>query len=202
MQKNKKSQSLTTPVDDTVVTQTRVARLLGVSSRTVRDYVARGVIPATAVGAGGKLYEIAAVSSVAEHLRESAAGRKIVNPSSGSDSIDPVEANARLRIAQTHVAKEQLRISRAKANLLEGATIRRPAVEAAMRAVISSTRASLEALPVELNSLLGGITTDDQLAVEDLIERKLSEMASQLPAAVSRTIAAELGKDEEEEVDE
>lgn len=198
MAKKTQNQASSPPTDDAVVTQTRVARLLGVSPRTVRDYVARGIIPSTAVAAGGRLYEIGATSAVAEHLRESAAGRKIGNATDGADSIDPVEANARLRIAQTAVAKEQLRVVRARASLLEGEQIRRPAVEAAIRAVISSTRASLQAVPIELHSLLGGLSTDDQLAVEDLIERKLIDMANQLPAAVSRTIAAELGEDEED----
>lgn len=190
-----------TSEDDGLVTQARVAELCGCAPRTLREYLIRGIIPASARGPKGRLNEVEAVSAVVNHFRESAAGRSIATGPDGEE-IDPIRANAELRVAQTHVAREQLRVVRAKGNLLEGQTIRRPSVEAAMRAVIAGTKASLVALPVEINSALGGLPVDDQLAIEDLIERKLADMARELPAAVARTIAAENGSDDEDDIDE
>ncbi|MBU4531240.1 MAG: hypothetical protein KUA43_13840 [Hoeflea sp.] len=186
---------------DNLVTQARIAELCGCVPRTVREYLQRGIIPASTRGANGKLYERAAVSAVVCHFRESAAGRSIAAGPDGQE-IDPIRANAELRVAQTHVAREQLRVVRAKGNLLEGQVIRRPSVEAAMRAVIAGTKASLVALPIEINSALGGLPTADQLVIEDLVERKLADMAREMPAAIARTIAAENGEDDEDGLDE
>lgn len=181
----KKKPSPATPphAGDVVVTQARVAQLLGCSTRTVREHLSRGVIPESARASGGRLYEIAAVSAVAVYQREILAGRQAV-----SEDLDPVRAGVELKLIQAKVAGEEFRIKSAKADLIQGETIKREAVTIACSAVVSALRSGLESLPIEINAIVGGIDTMQAEAIRDAVHQKLDDCASDMANAVRRTV--------------
>lgn len=168
---------------DAAVSQARIAALLGCNSRTVREYLSRGIIPESARAPGGKLFEVAAVSSVAFYQREQLAGR-----AAASDDLDPVRANVELKQIQARVAGEEFRIKQAKACLIEGETIRREAVTLACSAVVSALRSGLESLPVEVNAIVGGIDSLQAEAIRDAVHQKLDDCAADMASAVRRTV--------------
>lgn len=190
----KKKTSPTAPAStgDVAVTQARIAALLGCSTRTVREHLSRGVIPDSARAPGGKLYEVAAVSSVVHHFRESAAGRSVSTGPDG-DALDPVAEGALLKRQQRIESEERTKLHQHKLRLARGEVITSPAVTAALAGQISVARQRLLSLPQALANRCPGLAAPVVVAADDLVRSILGDLAQGARRDIENEIRKQAG---------
>lgn len=203
-QKPTKSAQADAQSSDKPVTQARIAALLGVSSRTVRDYVQRGIIPESAKTAGGKLLEVAAVSAVAAHLREQAAGRteKAATTLDDGTEIDPVAEQALLRRQQRIESETRTKLHEHKLRLARGEVIKAQAVSAALAGQISVARMRLLSLPQAIANRCPGLPNAAVIAADDVVRGILSDLASGAKRDIENEIRRQAGVEVEEDFEE
>jgi len=145
------------PLPETM-TAVELGELLGISGRSVRDLVSRGVIQK----AGKGRYPVrGAVKGYTSHLRETAALR------GGDDATSA----ARRREAEARALKVELANRRALGELVEAGEVRTRWV-----ALCTAARSRLMAIPSRLGARMG-LKTADMRIVEIEIRQALEEMA-------------------------
>lgn len=129
------------------VTVAELADFLGLSTRTVKDLAARGVLPRTGRGR----YDLkASVRNYARSLRDSAALR-------GGDDATTA---ARRREVEARAEKVELQNAKTRRELV-------PAVEVERRwtAILTDVRARMLAIPSRVRARLGHLTAADEAVV-------------------------------------
>jgi DNA-binding transcriptional MerR regulator len=181
-----------TEVDDALVTQCRVAELCGCAPRTLREYLSRGIIPTSARGTKGTLYERAAVSAVVNHFRESAAGRSVSTGLDG-DTLDPVAEGALLKRQQRMESEERTKLHQHKLRLARGEVITAGAVNAALAGQISVARQRLLSLPQALANRCPGLAAPVVVAADDLVRSILGDLAQGARRDIENEIRKQAG---------
>ena len=151
-------------VDDSVDVET-VARWLNCSTRQVRQYAEEGL----AVRTGPGRFDLErSVGNVVLHLRELASSRR------GADGTDVVKASAALKDAQRRLAE-------LKYQQLDGQLISLREAEAVWSGLVRSGRVLFQSLPARARAILPHLTDADQVALEQLADDMLREIALKGP---------------------
>lgn len=141
------------------VTVAELADLLGLSTRTVKDLAARGVLPRTARGR----YDLkASVQNYTRSLRDSAALR-------GGDDATTA---ARRREAEARAEKVELQNARTRREFVPAAEVERRWSE-----ILRDVRARMLAVPARVRARLGHLTSTDGVAIEEEVRDALKGAA-------------------------
>jgi phage terminase Nu1 subunit (DNA packaging protein) len=158
------AKNMDTPMDASVDAAT-VGRWLSCSPRMVRQYAEEGF----AVRTGPGRFDLErSVGNVVLHLRELASSRR------GADGTDVVKASAALKDAQRRLAE-------LKYQQLDGQLISLREAEAVWSGLVRSGRVLFQSLPARARAILPHLTDADQVALEQLADDMLREIALKGP---------------------
>ncbi len=148
-------------VGDNAVTSGELARLLGVTTRTVTDLARRGIV----VREGSRYAVAESVKRYCAHLRDIATGR------GGEAAVGSATAQrARLAKAQADLAEAKIAVIRRE--LLPAAE-----VEAEWAGILRTVRAGLLALPSRVAARLGHLTSQDVAEIDAEVRAVLTEVS-------------------------
>ncbi len=139
-----------------------LARLLGVSTRTITDLCRRGVI----VRCGKTFDRDEAVRRVVAHLRAAAAGR-----GQASGGAQAVSGRARLALAQAEAQEMKNRVARRE-------LVSEPEVESTWTEIVLKVRAAILAQPARLSAELPHLTRHDVSTIDRALRDALTALGS------------------------
>jgi phage terminase Nu1 subunit (DNA packaging protein) len=153
-----------TPMDDSVDAE-MVARWLNGSTRMVRQYAEQGLV----IRIGPDRFDLErSVGNVVLYLRELASSRR------GADGTDVVKASAALKDAQRKLAE-------LKYQQLDGQLISLREAEAVWSGLVRSGRVLFQSLPARARAILPYLPDADRVALEQLADDMLREIALKGP---------------------
>jgi phage terminase Nu1 subunit (DNA packaging protein) len=153
-----------TAVDDSVDAE-MVARWLNCSTRMVRQYAEEGLV----IRIGPDRFDLErSVGNVVLYLRELASSRR------GADGTDVVKASAALKDAQRKLAE-------LKYQQLDGQLISLREAEAVWSGLVRSGRVLFQSLPARARAILPYLPDADRVALEQLADDMLREIALKGP---------------------
>jgi phage terminase Nu1 subunit (DNA packaging protein) len=158
------AKNMDTPMDDSVDAE-MVARWLNCSTRMVRQYAEQGLV----IRIGPDRFDLErSVGNVVLYLRELASSRR------GADGTDVVKASAALKDAQRKLAE-------LKYQQLDGQLISLREAEAVWSGLVRSGRVLFQSLPARARAILPYLPDADRVALEQLADDMLREIALKGP---------------------
>jgi phage terminase Nu1 subunit (DNA packaging protein) len=158
------AKNMDTPMDDSVDAE-MVARWLNGSTRMVRQYAEQGLV----IRIGPDRFDLErSVGNVVLYLRELASSRR------GADGTDVVKASAALKDAQRKLAE-------LKYQQLDGQLISLREAEAVWSGLVRSGRVLFQSLPARARANLPYLTDAARVALEQLADDMLREIALKGP---------------------
>jgi phage terminase Nu1 subunit (DNA packaging protein) len=158
------AKNMDTPMDDSVDAE-MVARWLNGSTRMVRQYAEQGLV----IRIGPDRFDLErSVGNVVLYLRELASSRR------GADGTDVVKASAALKDAQRKLAE-------LKYQQLDGQLISLREAEAVWSGLVRSGRVLFQSLPARARAILPYLPDADRVALEQLADDMLREIALKGP---------------------
>ncbi len=163
-----------------LVTQAELARWLGVSTRTVREYVGQKII--TPVGAKGQFPLQASVVAVVAHFRSLSAGW---TAESEGETLSPAAESAALNrqkrlhsIEVTRRAKVLAEIAEAELATVRGRLLDVSDVLDSWAAIIGAARQRFLGLPARLPTVIHGLSRQEIAVIADEVRDILEKLAA------------------------
>src|SRR5690606_3014053 len=153
-----------TPLLTGTVSATALGRLVGLSTRRLRELAESGVIPRER----GRYRLPDAVAAYTAHLREIAAGR--ASTGDRGETLDLVHERAALARRQREAV--ELKLARDRGELVDAEAVKREFV-----GMVTTARNQLLAVPTKAKARVPHLSIGDIEILEDLVAEALAEVA-------------------------
>lgn len=175
------------------LTESGLARLLGVSRQAVHDLVKRGIISKDAAGLIDVAQAQAALAnSVHPSSKTAAALQSTAPPSTSPAATTPPENGQNVEVTSYHVAKTlreaaEAQMARLKLAEMQGDVIRIAAVQTQLATVFATVRDALLQIPARMAPVLAAET--DPVAVHNVLHAEIHQALQHLAGASDRLTA-------------
>lgn len=187
-------------VEDIVITQAEFSRRIGVTKKTVSEYVKTGIVP---LNSDEKIPFQAGIRAYNKHVRDlrrrGVSGKRLepvnekqllrmyANENAGTDAA-PENVNVALTKAKLAEKTYQARLKELDYKARTGALLDRDEVEAEAAALAEKVRAKLLAVPPRISSLCEGrIARDIEEIISDGINDALKDLQKLKGGAIDET---------------
>lgn len=175
------------------LTESGLARLLGVSRQAVHELVKRGIISKDAAGLIDVAQAQAALAnSVHPSSKTAAALQSTAPPSTSPAATTPPENGQNVEVTSYHVAKTlreaaEAQMARLKLAEMQGDVIRIAAVQTQLATVFATVRDALLQIPARMAPVLAAET--DPVAVHNVLHAEIHQALQHLAGASDRLTA-------------
>ena len=173
------------------LTESGLARLLGVSRQAVHDLVKRGILSKDAAGLIDVAKAQAALANSVHPSSKTAAALQSTaqQPSTNAPATTPPENGQNVEVTSYHVAKTlreaaEAQIARLKLAEMQGDVIRVDAVKNQLATVFSTVREALLQIPARMAPLLAADT--DPVSVHNVLHAEIHQALHHLAGAADR----------------
>lgn len=175
------------------LTESGLARLLGVSRQAVHELVKRGIVSKDAAGLIDVAQAQAALAnSVYPSSKTAAALQSTAPPSTSPAATTPPENGQNVEVTSYHVAKTlreaaEAQMARLKLAEMQGDVIRIAAVQTQLATVFATVRDALLQIPARMAPVLAAET--DPVAVHNVLHAEIHQALQHLAGASDRLTA-------------
>ena len=173
------------------LTESGLARLLGVSRQAVHDLVKRGIISKDAAGLIDVAQAQAALANSVHPSSKTAAALQSTAPPPGTSpaATTPHENGQNVEVTSYHVAKTlreaaEAQMARLKLAEMQGALIRIDAVKATLATVFATTRDALLQIPARMAPLLAADA--DPASVHNMLHAEIHQALHHLAGSTDQ----------------